>query len=294
MSNICICVSSCIWPAVWLNVLHGENFGQRFMCKLFNWFLCICRSNRHHVLLLLLLRSQLGLWGSPIWVRFLCMWPFLNPNIEVVTFHRHGWCVFVADIHPFWTWMSGSFESLWWNACVHRLDLSLYSHPKEFKEMESEPMLAPRKKSPLSEAHAGQRAQHTTNWAIPAPNRHHGLLTFYTIFTNLDLYLESQGQYKVNRFGFFFLAYLLTNQDKTLFAAKAIVSEQSHFYVWVRFNESREITSVLLTTLHFDSSLSDWIWFGITGMQERKDFCANHLSKFFFSFDGIWQSVETC
>ena len=28
--------------------------------------------------------------------------------------------------------MSGSFESVRWNACVHRLDLSLNSHPKEF------------------------------------------------------------------------------------------------------------------------------------------------------------------
>ena len=28
--------------------------------------------------------------------------------------------------------MSGSFESVRWNACVHRVDLGLYSHPKEF------------------------------------------------------------------------------------------------------------------------------------------------------------------
>ena len=28
--------------------------------------------------------------------------------------------------------MSGFTESLWWNARVHRLDLGLYSHPKEF------------------------------------------------------------------------------------------------------------------------------------------------------------------
>ena len=28
--------------------------------------------------------------------------------------------------------MSGSFESMRWNACVHRLDLGLYPHPKEF------------------------------------------------------------------------------------------------------------------------------------------------------------------
>ena len=40
-------------------------------------------------------------------------------------------CVFVASIHPSRIWMSGSFESVWWNACVHRLDLGLYSHPKE-------------------------------------------------------------------------------------------------------------------------------------------------------------------
>ena len=28
--------------------------------------------------------------------------------------------------------MSGSLESVRWNAFVHRLDLDLYSHPKEF------------------------------------------------------------------------------------------------------------------------------------------------------------------
>ena len=41
-------------------------------------------------------------------------------------------CVFVAGIHPSRTWTSGSFESVRWNACVHRLDLGLYSHLKEF------------------------------------------------------------------------------------------------------------------------------------------------------------------
>ena len=34
----------------------------------------------------------------------------------------HAECVFVAGIHPSRTWMSGSFECVWWNACVHRLD----------------------------------------------------------------------------------------------------------------------------------------------------------------------------
>ena len=46
--------------------------------------------------------------------------------------------------------MSGSFESVQWNACEHRLDFGLYSHPKEFlgKGMESEPKFTPREKSP--------------------------------------------------------------------------------------------------------------------------------------------------
>ena len=44
----------------------------------------------------------------------------------------HAGCVFVAGIRPSRTWMSGSFESVRWNACEHRLDLSLCSHLKEF------------------------------------------------------------------------------------------------------------------------------------------------------------------
>ena len=43
----------------------------------------------------------------------------------------HAGCVFVAGIRPSRTGMSGSFESVRWNACMHRLDLGLYSHPTE-------------------------------------------------------------------------------------------------------------------------------------------------------------------
>ena len=68
-------------------------------------------------------------------VSCLCMWPFVNSTIEVVTFCLRGWCMlgvfFVATIHPSRTWMSGS-ESVRWNACVHRPDLGLYSCPKDF------------------------------------------------------------------------------------------------------------------------------------------------------------------
>ena len=95
----------------------------------------------------LLLHSQLYLLGLPFWVRFLRMWLFFNPTIEVVTFSLRGWCMLgvllTAFTHlgclfrlicqnPSWMWISGSFESMRWNACVLRLDLSLYCHLKEF------------------------------------------------------------------------------------------------------------------------------------------------------------------
>ena len=64
------------------------------------------------------------------WVRFLRTWPFFNPTIKVVTFRLRGCCVLGVFLLPAWT--SGSLESMRWNARVHRLDLGLYSHPKEF------------------------------------------------------------------------------------------------------------------------------------------------------------------
>ena len=91
--------------------------------------------------LLLLLHSQLYLQGSPFLVRFLRMWLFFfffffksnhrGSHILSLWMVHAGW-VFVASIHPSRTWMSGSIESTRLNACVHRLDLSLCSHLKEF------------------------------------------------------------------------------------------------------------------------------------------------------------------
>ena len=101
--------------------------------------------------------------------------------------------------------MSGSFESVVrWNACVHRLDLGLYSHPLVFllllflfcfvflgggggEGVESDSMLTPREKSSLPEIfshkriepttlhQAGQRVQHTTYELFrPQENNHSG------------------------------------------------------------------------------------------------------------------------
>ena len=93
-----------------------------FFFSFFFFFLCV---------------PQLDLWGSPFWVRFLCLWLFFfSPNHWSSHFRLRGWCmlgVLVAGTHPPRTWTSGSFESVRWNACVHRLDLGLYSHPKEFR-----------------------------------------------------------------------------------------------------------------------------------------------------------------
>ena len=84
-------------------------------------------------ILLLLLLSRLHLWGTPFSVRFLCMWPFFNPTIEVVVFHLCGWCMLGVFLLPAFTCLEHEcHESVWWNACVHRLDLGLYSHSKEF------------------------------------------------------------------------------------------------------------------------------------------------------------------
>ena len=68
------------------------------------------------------------------------------------------------------------------NACVHRLDLGLYSHRKEFwgngirthanskGKIPSTGKKSPQRKiEPTTLHQAEQRAQHTSNWAIPAP-----------------------------------------------------------------------------------------------------------------------------
>ena len=45
--------------------------------------------------------------------------------------------------------MSGSLESLRWDVCVHRLDLGLYSHPKEFRWNGTRTHVSSKGKNPL-------------------------------------------------------------------------------------------------------------------------------------------------
>ena len=123
---------------------------------------------------LLLLRSQFHLWGLPFWVRFLRMWQvffffFFNPTIEAVTFRLRGWCWvrFCCRHSPV-----RICEPVRWNACVHTLDLGSYSHPEQlffFLGNGVRTHVNSNGKVPCTGC-SGERAQHTANWAILAPN----------------------------------------------------------------------------------------------------------------------------
>ena len=88
----------------------------------------------------------------------------------------HAGCVFVACIQLSRTWISGSLECVQWNASVHKLDLGLYSHPKEcwgngvrthINSNGTNPLYhensTQRRIEPTTLHPAGQWAQHTIN-----------------------------------------------------------------------------------------------------------------------------------
>ena len=117
------------------------------------------------IIFLLLMCPQLYLWGSPsslvfpaislgftILLFLLCFQLYFWGSLffgEIFTYvvgfqsnQRGGhilssWmapagCVLVVRIQPSRTRLSASFESIGWNACVHRLNFFLFSHPIEF------------------------------------------------------------------------------------------------------------------------------------------------------------------
>ena len=65
-----------------------------------------------------------------------------------------------------------------WNACVHRLDLGLQSHPKEFLGNGVKTMLTPRGKSPVPEK------KFPVGWAL---NTNNSFLFFYLhLFSTIE------------------------------------------------------------------------------------------------------------
>ena len=107
-----------------------------FVCLDLNSIYVIKREKVIQIFVILLLRSTTISLGFTILGEIFAYvtvfkpnhWGSHIPSLWMV----HTGCVFVAGIHPSITWLSGSFESMRWNACVYRLDLGLYSHPKEF------------------------------------------------------------------------------------------------------------------------------------------------------------------
>ena len=114
------------------------------------------------------------LWGSPFRVRFLRL--FHNPIIEVVTFCLCGWSMLGVFLLLAFTHLGHECWDIRWNACAHRLDLSLYSDPKDFQwngvrthvNSKGKYLLywknfPQRKIEPTMLHQAGHRAQHTTS-----------------------------------------------------------------------------------------------------------------------------------
>ena len=78
------------------------------------------------------------LQGFAYLVRRFLSWPFfLHLTLEVIAFRLRGWCMLSAFLllafTPSKAWMSGSFRSVQWNACMHNVDLGLYCYPEELK-----------------------------------------------------------------------------------------------------------------------------------------------------------------
>ena len=121
------------------------------------------------------------------------MWPFKKKCHHRVPSHIlslwmvHAECVFVAGIHPSWTWMSGSFDSSPYDGmhhCICALTWLWFILLSErvFREWSQNTYiltLKSREKIPstgisdegwtCSTALRRTEAHHTTDWAIPAP-----------------------------------------------------------------------------------------------------------------------------
>ena len=117
-----------LWYEPWqsdchVSVFYGDILWCCLLCAHFSiFFLFFCIPNYIS-----------GVHNFLVW--FLRMWPFFESNHRgshiLSLWMVHAGCVFVASFHPSRTSMLGFFESMQWNACVHRLDFGLSSHPKE-------------------------------------------------------------------------------------------------------------------------------------------------------------------
>ena len=61
------------------------------------------------------------IWFFSVLVRFLHMWLFNHRTGSATLAVVHAGCVSLAGIQPSRSWTPRSLQSVWWNACVHRL-----------------------------------------------------------------------------------------------------------------------------------------------------------------------------
>ena len=130
-----------------------------------------------HILLLRFLAVSLGFTVSGEIFAYVTIFKSSHWGSYVLSsWMVHPGFVFVAGSQLSRTWMSGSFESVRWNARVHRLDLSLYSNLKEIwgnglrthvnskgKIHSTGKIFAQRRIEPVTLHQRGQQAQRTTN-----------------------------------------------------------------------------------------------------------------------------------
>ena len=149
----------CVW--VWVGMSFFSFFFFCF-CFCLGWLFFTCTTGictRVHVQLSIVFFfcvPQLYLWGSPFWVRFLWVWRFLNPTIEVVIFRLCGWCMMGVFLLLTFTRLGHECQDLlspWDGLHVCTDWISVYTLIwKSFGGMESEIMLTPRETFPLLEA----------------------------------------------------------------------------------------------------------------------------------------------
>ena len=175
----------------------------------------------------------------------------------------HTGCVFVAGIHPSRTWMSGSLESVWWNACVHRLDLGLYSHPKEFWEngvrtyVYSKEQISSTGKillrGGLNPRRSGQRVQHYQR-AIPPPSSMYNGLSRCLLEIHFNVAGSSSNQPKqANK-----ILQLPTCVQMTVFVLLLLMSDDRSIFVRPALHWVRQRWPLLVNTASSTVDLFTW------------------------------------
>ena len=98
------------------------------------------------------------------WGRFLCMWRFFNPSIQVVTVRLRGWCMLgvfsVTDIHPSRSWISGSWVHAMECMCAQTRPQFILSSKRVFREWSQNPCWLQAKNSLYQRLRGGSNPQH--------------------------------------------------------------------------------------------------------------------------------------